>query len=240
MRTQALNHAAVDGARRCPQKFLQTLLPADVAVIGVTGDARYPDRLPVASQLVAKSSDHRRRNDHAAGRHCAGTALRRLGRQGEWLGSHRDGRPKWPPGVTGSITHTEGFAAAAVGEQQKFRAIGIDAEKIGGVTKDLWHRIFSTPETQWLEGLHGAEQAKAATSMFSAKEAFYKCQYELTGQWLEFRDIVLRLFCGHPGRGRFIAQPVGRLALFEQHPGPALIRFATLPGLALSAMTIAV
>jgi 4'-phosphopantetheinyl transferase EntD len=37
--------------------------------------------------------------------------------------------------------------------------------------------------------LPAAERAAAVTLIFSVKEAFYKCQYPLTAEWLNFEDV---------------------------------------------------
>ena len=52
--------------------------------------------------------------------------------------------------------------------------IGIDAERIGRVTHNLWPRLFDTKERDYLAALEEAPQAVAATLMFSAKEACFK------------------------------------------------------------------
>ena len=217
------------------ESALQVLLPSGVRAIGLSSIGASPS---APASVDAGASVPRRKLDYAAGRRCASAAVERLGRIAGAIGSRRDGRPLWPRGITGSITHTDGFAAAAVGECNRYRAIGIDAERVGEVSSDLWSRIFVDQETRWLESLRGPDRARAATSMFSAKESFYKCQYEVTGQWLEFKDIELQLYCGNPTRGRFVARPIGRVTWFERVTGPALIRFSTQSDLALTAMTI--
>jgi 4'-phosphopantetheinyl transferase EntD len=35
------------------------------------------------------------------------------------------------------------------------------------------------------------ERSTAATVIFSAKEAYYKCQYSLTRRWLDFQDVLI-------------------------------------------------
>lgn len=219
------------------ESALQVLLPHGIRAIGLSSTGSPPCAAASAGASIELS---RRRLEHAAGRRCADAAVECLGIVSGTIGSRRDGRPSWPQGVTGSITHTDGFAAAAVGERAHYRAIGIDAERIGEVSRELWSRIFVDHETRWLHSLRGSDQARAATSMFSAKEAFYKCQYEVTGEWLEFRDIELQLFCGNPTRGRFVVRPTRRAGWFERVIGPALIRFSAQRDLALTAMTLEV
>jgi 4'-phosphopantetheinyl transferase EntD len=137
---------------------------------------------------VARSAEKRRR-DFALGRACARAALAELGHGGAAIGKGENGAPLWPRGVTGSITHTQGYAAALVGESSRFAGIGIDAERTGGVTRDLWPRLFSPSEQQQL-GTH-ANPLLAATFLFSAKEACYKAW--TLKEALPFREIEVAL-----------------------------------------------
>jgi 4'-phosphopantetheinyl transferase EntD len=135
---------------------------------------------------VARSAP-KRRHDFALGRACARAALGPLGQGEAVIAKGDDGAPLWPPGIAGSITHTEGYAAALVGRD--FAGIGIDAERIGGVGRDLWPRLFSSAEQNRL--LAHPEPLLAATLLFSAKEASYKawaCKAALA-----FREIEISL-----------------------------------------------
>jgi 4'-phosphopantetheinyl transferase EntD len=76
-----------------------------------------------------------------------------------------------------------------VGESGCFAGIGIDAERAGGVTPDLWPRLFSEAERGML-GIH-PDPLLAATLLFSAKEASYKA-WALKGA-LAFREIEIKL-----------------------------------------------
>jgi 4'-phosphopantetheinyl transferase EntD len=144
---------------------------------------------------VARAGEKRRR-DFALGRTCARTALAGLGHGEAVIAKGDDGAPLWPDGITGSITHTQGYAAALVGESRNFAGIGIDAERAGGVTRDLWPRLFSRAEQAQI-AVH-SDPLLIATLLFSAKEASYKA-WALKGP-LAFRDIEIVL-----DGGRFIA-----------------------------------
>ena len=150
---------------------------------------------PEEEIYVARAAEKRRR-DFALGRACARAALAGLGRGEVAIAKGDDGVPLWPHGITGSITHTQGYAAALVGENRDFAGIGIDAERAGGVTRDLWQRLFS-PAEQAQIAAH-SDPLLIATLLFSAKEASYKA-WALKGP-LAFRDIEIVL-----DGGRFIA-----------------------------------
>jgi 4'-phosphopantetheinyl transferase EntD len=140
-------------------------------------------------EIHVMRSAQKRRRDFALGRACARAALAGLEQGEAVIAKDEDGAPLWPPGIAGSITHTEGYAAALVGESGRFAAIGIDAEQAGGVTPDLWPRLFTTFELDWLRGR--ADAALAATLLFSAKEAGYKA-WRLKGA-LAFHEIEVVL-----------------------------------------------
>ena len=137
---------------------------------------------------VAQSAEKRRR-DFALGRACARAVLADLGHGDAMIAKGEGGAPLWPPGLAGSITHTAGYAAALVGEQSNFAGLGIDAEQVGGVTPDLWPRLFTIAEQDSLRA--GPDPLLAATLLFSAKEASYKA-WALKGA-LAFQDIEVSL-----------------------------------------------
>ena len=94
--------------------------------------------------------------------------------------------PVWPRGIVGSITHTDGFCAAAVGRSEAYAGVGIDAEVNRRAARDLWSTLFTAWEIGVLERIPYDQQESVATVMFSAKESFYKAQYSFTKQWLDF------------------------------------------------------
>ncbi len=154
----------------------------------------YPEEREVVADAVV-----RRRRQFAAGRACARRAVAEVGATvGPILVGPRRA-PRWPTGVTGSISHTEGYAVAVAAPMPStgpwsdgHRAtLGIDAEQIGRVTERLHRSIFVADERDYLAGLGPAERAQAATVMFGAKEAFYKAQFAVTGAWVGFHDVAL-------------------------------------------------
>jgi 4'-phosphopantetheinyl transferase EntD len=136
---------------------------------------------PEEERHVAGAGQKRRR-DFVLGRACAHAALAQLGRDDGPVGKAQHGAPLWPAGVTGSITHTTGYAAAVV--SGTCAGLGLDAERIGGVSEHLWPRLFDEKERAVLA--QDGEAALLATLFFSAKEAAYKAWDKKT---LGFRDI---------------------------------------------------
>jgi 4'-phosphopantetheinyl transferase EntD len=173
---------------------------AVVAELRVQGDPSL--LLPAESAYLGRSVPKRVR-EFAAGRLCARRALAEFGILNFPIEVAADRRPVWPRSIVGSITHTEGFCAAVVAQHGCMAAVGIDSEGRASVKPDLWGSICVAEEIQWLNSLAEAERIAAATLMFSAKEAFYKCQYPLTQQGLGFHDARVQLPGWGAQRGTF-------------------------------------
>ena len=164
---------------------------------------------PQEEILVAQAGPKRRR-DFALGRACARTALAALGQQDAVIGRSENGAPLLPAGVLGSITHTKGYAAALVTKARHAHGLGIDAERVGGVTQDLWPRLFDAAECDYLSETDARQQQVFATLFFSAKEAIYKASGTQSG--LPFRAIHITpeehgftaAWSGEIFRGRYV------------------------------------
>ena len=149
---------------------LGSLFPAGAAVVCLPELSRYDALHPSEARQIAGASQLRIQ-DFSAGRHCARRALAHLGFSNYPLMINEDRTPNWPSGVVGSISHTEGFAAAVVAQDKTCRSVGIDVEKLGRITQDLWSQICSEKEMNWLAAIREPEAAALAASViFSAKE----------------------------------------------------------------------
>lgn len=139
---------------------------------------------PDEEHLVASAAPTRRR-DFALGRACAHSALAQLGLGDGPILKAPDGAPLWPAGLVGSITHTRGYAAALVARAPDCSGLGVDAERTGGVTPDLWPRLFCLPELDYLKAQ--PDRDRIATILFSAKEACFKAGDEAVLRFQDFR-----------------------------------------------------
>jgi 4'-phosphopantetheinyl transferase EntD len=166
---------------------------------------------PEEEIFVARAAPKRRR-DFVLGRACARAALAGLGHGDAVIGQGEGGAPLWPAGIVGSITHTSFYAAALVAEAQLFSGVGVDAERVGGVTQELWPRLFDAAERDHLMGLGSESRAVMATLFFSAKETAYKA-WRMKGA-LAFRDIriapdgdgFIAARSGETLRGRYVVE----------------------------------
>lgn len=190
---------------------LSRLFPAGV----VAADLREPGDpallLPAEAKYLGRAIPKRAR-EFAAGRLCARRALAEFGIVDVAIEVGTDRQPVWPAAMVGSITHTAGFCAAAVAEKRVVGALGLDSEVVGDVTEEIGARICVPAETAWVQGLPASQQPAAMTLIFSAKEAFYKCQYPLTHERLDFQAVRVEAGWGNPN-GPFWVHGTGPLAL---------------------------
>lgn len=147
---------------------------------------------PDEERFIAGARDTRR-EEFAAGRSCARQALHRLGIDDFPLLPDQNRAPLWPQGVTGSITHSGGYCAVAVARQGRIRALGIDSELLGRFTEKLWPRVCTPRELAWLLAQPADRRSAQAAAIFGAKEAVYKCQYQITHRWLGFQEVDISL-----------------------------------------------
>ena len=122
----------------------------------------------------------KRKAEFLAGRVMAKQALTALGGAENQLqvGVAEDRSPVWPYGVTGSITHTTGFAACCVCKTKDVSILGIDSELLlsEATAQSLAADIHNTAELDLLIQV-GFSAALATTLIFSAKESLYKALY---------------------------------------------------------------
>ncbi|MCX7280224.1 MAG: 4'-phosphopantetheinyl transferase superfamily protein [Alphaproteobacteria bacterium] len=168
--------------------MIAALLPPGLSGAELRDTGQKLDLHPGEEHHVARAAEKRRR-DFSLGRSCARAALAPLGHGEAAISMGADGAPQWPSGILGSITHTSRYAAAVAGEANFFLGVGVDAERVGGVTHKLWPRLFNEAEQAHLAGRIDADVA--ATLLFSAKEAAFKA-WRLRGA-LAFRDIAIAL-----------------------------------------------
>jgi enterobactin synthetase component D len=135
----------------------------------------------------------KRQAEFLAGRLCAREALRSCAPEHLdtpiAVGNH--GQPLWPSGIVGSITHSRGFASAALARTRDARGVGVDVEQV--MTDDraasLLERIAAREEICALVDASGWTIGMALTFVFSAKESVFKCLYPEVRRYFDFRDV---------------------------------------------------
>ena len=172
-----------------------------VSAVAVTFDADGPSepfadsqRIPLPEAL-ARAVDKRKR-EFLAGRWCAREALRRLGlRETGDVAIGPDRGPVWPDGVTGAITHSHGYACAAVARDRDLLGLGIDSESVRAIksVREIHDMVLSPGERdRVLAGLASrVGEDTAVIAAFSAKESLYKCLAPAGHSRLGFGDVEL-------------------------------------------------
>ncbi len=172
-----------------------SLLPPAVAIAEGAIDAPENSEgglFPEEAAQIARAADVRRRS-FTAGRVLARRALAAAGGPEIAIPWDRRRAPVWPAGFTGSITHGAGWAAAAAAALDAIHAVGIDVESIDRFHPGLERHLCVAEEIAVLARLNPTDRQAALAAIFSAKEAFYKCQHHLTGAPLGFRTARVEL-----------------------------------------------
>jgi 4'-phosphopantetheinyl transferase EntD len=217
---------------------LERILPQSVAVVA-TRDEIIDAPLFALEEAVVGEAVEKRRREFTTARACARTALAQLGVAPRAIPSGPRGAPEWPTGIVGSITHCDGYCAAAVARTRDLVTIGVDAEPNQPLPDGVLTEIALPDEREHLRRI--ARQAPGMSwdrLLFSIKESVYKAWFPLTGRWLGFEDAVVTIDCA---QGEFAA----RLLV----PGPEIEgvelsgftgRWLVCEGIALSAIALPV
>ena len=140
---------------------------------------------------IAESfGSQKRRDEFTLGRICAHRALSRFGLESEPILRNSETRePCWPNSVWGSISHSAGFAAVAVGLKKEINGIGIDLESFSSsLDIKISRHVCVASELEWLESLKIKQARRALRIIFSAKESIFKCLYPRTKTYFSFKD----------------------------------------------------
>ncbi|MFR0359565.1 4'-phosphopantetheinyl transferase family protein [Streptomyces sediminimaris] len=173
--------------------MLSLLMPLPLVSAEEFGDIDDAPLYPQEAALVARAVDGRRR-EFATGRACARRALGRLGLPPGPILSQERGAPSWPDGVVGSLTHCEGYRAAALGLRRDVRAIGIDAEPDAPLPAGVLEVIALDEEAAMVRALAAARPGPSWDRLlFSAKEAVYKAWFPLTRRPLDFTQALIEV-----------------------------------------------
>lgn len=116
--------------------------------------------------------------------------------------------PLWPEGTVGSMTHCDGYRAAALAWSSEIRAVGIDAEPNEPLPPGVWEMISLPSERARLStGVHDTA-VHWGRLLFSAKESVFKTWYPLTRTELDFdeADVTFRSRPGNATEGTFTAE----------------------------------
>src|SRR6266851_6740196 len=217
---------------------LGSLFPPGAVAADLRGPGNPKLLLPAEALYVGRAVP-KRLQEFAAGRLCARRALAEFGIVDFPIKVAEDRQPIWPDSMVGSITHTAGYGAAVVAERQSAAALGLDSEVVGDVNAEVWRRICVPAETEWVESLPASEQAAAVTLIFSAKEAFYKCQYALVRERLNFHDARVEAPAWGAASGAFRIHATRSIAVRTRAALPLPGRYLFHEGFVTAGMALA-
>ncbi|MEU9189296.1 4'-phosphopantetheinyl transferase superfamily protein [Streptomyces sp. NPDC048484] len=192
--------------------MIEELLPESVVAVeahaddhaeGTRGTTRYPELYPEEEALIARAVEKRRR-EFTVVRGCARRAMEKLGVPPQALLPGERGAPRWPAGLVGSMTHCEGYAAAALARAVDLASLGIDAEPHQPLPEGVLSSVALPDEDRRLRVLAGEHPLiHWDRLLFSAKESVYKAWFPLTGKWLDFAEADIEVFMdpGHTMSG---------------------------------------
>ncbi|MFF1720293.1 4'-phosphopantetheinyl transferase family protein [Streptomyces sviceus] len=190
--------------------MIEELLPDSVVAVEVRGHdepentALYPEEAALVAHAVPK-----RRREFAAVRACARRAMEKLGVPPQPVLSGERGAPRWPAGLIGSMTHCDGYCAAALVRSADLASLGIDAEPHGPLPKGVLESVSLPGERVRLRELARTyPDVHWDRLLFSAKESVYKAWFPLTRTWLDFSeaDIDILVAPGRPVSGTLRAE----------------------------------
>jgi 4'-phosphopantetheinyl transferase EntD len=216
--------------------ILDSEIVVEAAAAQLEPDELFPEEQRYMESSASPSSGWApaRQREFAAARAASRRALGRLGFAPLALVPNADRSPRWPDGIIGSISHTRDLCLVAVARRGRLASLGIDVERVTAATTDIEELVCTPAERRWLDAQPAVQRGANIRLVFSAKEAFYKCQYPLTKTYLDFQDVELAI----GGDGAFAARIVGtaHVALNRALAG-VHGRWAWLGGLVVTAAT---
>jgi enterobactin synthetase component D len=176
---------------------LPDALPGVVLVSGVFDPKQLTaddfQRSGIASPASIQRSVAKRQAEFLAGRLCAREALQQLDGRDYVPDIGEDRAPIWPVDISGSITHSHGWAAAIVSSRNVWRGLGMDMENLleHDRAQRLAGEILTPDELQRMAAGPAEQIALLVTLTFSAKESLFKALYPLVQKRFYFEDAQL-------------------------------------------------
>lgn len=211
--------------------MIEEILPRGVFAAHVFGDVEGAALYPEEESLVARAVEKRQR-EFATTRLCARRALSLLGETPGPLRAGPRGEPLWAAGLVGSLTHCDGYRAAAVARGGDIVALGIDAEPDGPLPGGVLDLVTLPEERRVLRALGRFGDASWDRLLFSAKESVFKAWYPVTRRELAFREAVLDI---DPRHGTFEAH---LLVLDRPFAGPLSGRWLCRDGWLVTSVVV--
>lgn len=167
---------------------LRAFVPQVPVWVGPSG----PLSLPAALQTAAP----KRQAEYLAGRACLQLLYAEAGLP--WQDPPHDAQraPVWPPGWTGSLSHSRDRALAVLAPSFQVRAVGVDLEEC--MSAETAQRVRASLLHPDEEGLvpPGPAGRERLTLIFSFKESFYKALAPQLGRFIGFQELAITEIVG--------------------------------------------
>jgi len=151
----------------------------------------YTENLHPEERIIISKAIDKRCYEFSTGRLCARKALEQLGIDNCILKQSENGEPIWPEQITGTISHSKKWAAAAVSTTKDIMTIGFDIETVNRISDGILKRIITEKEKEQLEKKDRQKAQEYAALIFSAKEAIYKALSSKYNDSLRFKDVSI-------------------------------------------------
>ncbi len=162
------------------------LLPTAVARAEAFEDCAEDELFPQERALLGNAVERRRR-EFTTVRACARRALAELGLPPAPVLPGVRNAPRWPEGIVGSMTHCDGYRAAALAWAKDMMTVGIDAEPDLPLRPNVVDSIALPGELSWVRAAQPGSVHRDRL-LFSAKECVYKAWYPMMRSELDFDD----------------------------------------------------
>ena len=170
---------------------LKDLFSSSVAITETRNATIDVSFLSLAERTYLENVSQNRKREFIAGRFCAHEAMILANIPPEHIQIGGKGEPIWPSNIVGSITHSHGYAAAAVARKSDIVSLGLDAEIDEPLSSKVLRRISNDQEQEWAKTVGGTLVKHPGKVLFSAKEATYKAWYPITHEWLGFKEALI-------------------------------------------------
>lgn len=176
--------------KKSENPLIATLFPEKVITVEADPEMIQGSLFPEESTFICNAIT-KRRKEFIAGRICARRALEKFGTKNFPLLMGSDRAPVWPSGIVGSISHTHRYCGVVIAQKTEIKSLGLDVEYFRFLERNFWKEICTQQELSWINSLSLNDQEKHFFLIFCAKECFYKCQYTISRQWLNFHDVEI-------------------------------------------------
>lgn len=156
---------------------------------GIETIGDFSDTLTAEERAICADLNEKRLREFSTSRHLAKMLMRKGGIAPGAILREQDGRPLWPKGITGSISHSESLCFVAISSLPDV-CLGIDIQRLIDVDTSFAQRVLTETERTTLEASNGLNPGTAI--LFSIKESLIKL-FSCQNTEISFQEIEVVL-----------------------------------------------